>query len=313
MTQSDFISRARGSFLGLAVGDALGTTLEFATRDSRPALADMIGGGPFNLAAGEWTDDTSMALCLAESLASQHELDAHDLMRRFTRWREDGYNSHNGRCFDIGMTTGQAITRYARTNDPFSGSTDPQSSGNGGIMRLAPAPIAHANDRRQAIDVARQQSRTTHGSDLCLAGTDIMTHLLIDAFEERISDFSSDDLRDRLRLHAGNASREWSVDLPSWWVSDQPVPARDDIRSSGFVIHTLDAALWACLTGKAFEAALLLAVNLADDADTVGAVTGQIAGAVLGVSAIPDDWMTKLVWRDRIDSLSRQLAGVSTP
>src|SRR5258707_14256722 len=122
--------RARGCLLGLAVGDALGTTLEFRSRDTYPPLTDMIGGGPFNLALGEWTDDTSMALCLADSLIENGDLDETDLMRRFVRWWSNGENSATGWCFDIGGTTSMALGEFAKTGNPRAGSRDPNTAGN---------------------------------------------------------------------------------------------------------------------------------------------------------------------------------------
>jgi len=134
------LNRARGTLLGLAVGDALGTTLEFLAPGSFEPLDDMVGGGPFGLEAGQWTDDTSMALCLAESLIECGEFDPADQMRRYVRWYREGYLSSNGRCFDIGNTVRNALNRFETTGEPFSGSTSPNSAGNGSLMRLAPIP-----------------------------------------------------------------------------------------------------------------------------------------------------------------------------
>src|SRR5262245_14888700 len=134
----EWIDRCRGSLLGLAVGDAVGTTLEFETPGTFEPITDMVGGGPFRLRPGEWTDDTSMALCLATSLVSCEGFDAADQMTRYLRWMEEGYWSSIGRCFDIGATTREALLRYKRTGDPWSGSTDPHSAGNGSLMRLCP-------------------------------------------------------------------------------------------------------------------------------------------------------------------------------
>ena len=131
----------QGCLLGLAIGDALGTTLEFRERGTFEPITDMMGGGPFHLQPGQWTDDTSMALCLAHSLLAQAGFDAHDQMQRYSRWRKDGYMSSNGRCFDIGMTVSEALSRYARTGDPCAGSTNPFSAGNGSLMRLAPVAM----------------------------------------------------------------------------------------------------------------------------------------------------------------------------
>ena len=107
------LDRAKGALVGLALGDALGTTLEFAGRDTKPPVTDLVGGGPFGRAAGEWTDDTSMALCLAESLLERGLLDVHDLMERFLRWYEEGHNSVTGECFDIGVTTKAALHSFS--------------------------------------------------------------------------------------------------------------------------------------------------------------------------------------------------------
>src|SRR5262249_970664 len=156
--------RAIGTMLGLAIGDAIGTTLEFSVRDARQPVTDMVGGGPFRLKPGEWTDDTAMALCLADSLLARNHLDQRDLMQRFCRWWRSGENSCTGTCFDIGNATRKALIRFERTGDPVSGSTDPQSAGNGSLMRLAPAAIRHHADLASAIEVARGQSVTTHAA-----------------------------------------------------------------------------------------------------------------------------------------------------
>ncbi len=157
------ISRYRGSLLGLAVGDALGTTLEFKSPGTFLPITDMVGGGPFNLEPGEWTDDTSMALCLAESLIEKEKFDPIDQMQRYLKWYRDGHLSSNGKCFDIGMTVGNALRKFEKTKDPYSGSEDPNSAGNGSLMRLAPIPLVYANDEIVAMEKAVESSRTTHG------------------------------------------------------------------------------------------------------------------------------------------------------
>ena len=148
------LDRAKGALVGLALGDAVGTTLEFTSRDTRPPVTDLVGGGPFALAAGEWTDDTSMALCLAESLLERGGLDVKDLMVRFLRWREEGYNSVTGVCFDIGNATDGALRSFRKTGEPLSGSTDPHSAGNGSLMRLSPVAIRWWRDRSGATAAA---------------------------------------------------------------------------------------------------------------------------------------------------------------
>jgi ADP-ribosyl-[dinitrogen reductase] hydrolase len=127
-------NRYHGALLGLAAGDALGTTLEFKSPGTFRPLTDMVGGGPFNLQPGQWTDDTSMALCLAESLVRCHGFDPKDQMECYCRWWQDGYLSCTGRCFDIGCTVSAALSKYTETGDPFSGSVDPRSAGNGSFV-----------------------------------------------------------------------------------------------------------------------------------------------------------------------------------
>ena len=156
--------RFRGCLVGLAAGDALGTTLEFSPPGSFDPIDDMVGGGPFGLRAGQWTDDTSMALCLATSLLESGGFDPVDQMGRYLRWFREGYLSSTGRCFDIGGTTREALVRFERTGEPYSGPTDAMSAGNGSLMRLAPVPMFFAGDAREAIDRSADSSRTTHGA-----------------------------------------------------------------------------------------------------------------------------------------------------
>jgi ADP-ribosyl-[dinitrogen reductase] hydrolase len=173
--------RALGALVGLAVGDAIGTTLEFTARDAKPLLTDMVGGGPFRLKAGEWTDDTAMALALADSLHEHPELDAADLMDRFVSWHDHGTYSCTGRCFDIGVTTRQALGRYQHSGDPYAGSTDPMSAGNGSLMRLAPVAIRWFGDLAMLARVAAAQSRTTHAAPQAIAACVGYSKLLADA------------------------------------------------------------------------------------------------------------------------------------
>jgi ADP-ribosyl-[dinitrogen reductase] hydrolase len=177
----DIRDRAGGAMIGLALGDAWGTTLEYSPRDSQPWLESIEGGGPFHLEPGQWTDDTAMALCLMDSLLTNPDLDEADLMRRFARWHEHGENSCTGRCFDIGITTSTALARFKQSGDPFAGSTNPRSAGNGSLMRLAPVSIRHWNNPAKLRDVAARQSRTTHGAPEAVDACVIFAEMLADA------------------------------------------------------------------------------------------------------------------------------------
>ena len=156
------LDRFRGALLGLAAGDAVGTAVEFRPRGTFTPVTDMIGGGPFDLSAGQWTDDTSMALCLATSLLECDGFDARDQMDRYCRWHEQGYLSSTGHCFDIGGTIGAALDGYRTSTDPFAGSSDPHAAGNGCIMRLAPIPMFYFPDLDTAGIRSAESSRTTH-------------------------------------------------------------------------------------------------------------------------------------------------------
>lgn len=288
--------RALGALLGLAAGDAVGTTLEFRARDTYPRLTDMLGGGPFHLQPGEWTDDTAMALALADTLAGADDLDEHLLMEQFTQWAERGTYSCNGRCFDIGLTVRSALQRFQRSGDPVAGSTDPYSAGNGSLMRLAPVAIRFWPDRPRLRDVAARQSRTTHGAaeavDACVA----FAELLADAIEGKSA---QQVLTPRAAPYAGAIS---GIVGGSWRGK-----AREDIRASGYVAHSLEAALWSVGRSATFTEAVLTAANLGEDADTTAAIVGQLAGAIHGASAIPSAWRDRLAWHDRIVAMAEAL------
>ena len=292
--------RARGCLLGLAAGDAIGTTVEFKARGSFAPLTDMIGGGPFKLAPGQWTDDTTMALCLAESLAAEQTVDQIDLMERFQRWMEQGENSVTGTCFDIGITTRAAIARFAAGGSAASGSSDGQSAGNGSLVRLAPLAIFAARDRANAEFLALKQSRSTHAAKECLDACKLFVSILIDAL-------SGADPAAATRPRVMSLSPKLLFINAGEWRQK----SREQIHSSGYVVHTLEAALWAVGTTDNFRDAVLTAANLGDDADSVAAVAGQLAGALYGESGIPAEWLAKLAWRDKLAGLADTLFDLS--
>jgi ADP-ribosyl-[dinitrogen reductase] hydrolase len=288
--------RAEGALLGLATGDALGTTLEFAPRDSRPPIDDLIGGGPFNLKPGQWTDDTAMALALGESLLHNSDLDERDLMSRFVAWFARGEYSCTGSCFDIGSTTRTALESWKRTGDPIAGSVAPDTAGNGSLMRLAPVAIRHWSKPEKLQDIAGRQSRTTHGAeeavDACCAYAELLAEAIGGSSREQILRPRSKPYVDRVQNILGGSWRSLS---------------RHEVRSSGYVIHSLEAALWAVGSTDNFASAVIAAANLGDDADTTAAITGQLAGALYGASSIPSSWLVKLAWAEQIKALASKL------
>lgn len=287
---------AQGCLVGLAVGDALGTTLEFTNPGSFKPLTDMVGGGPFHLKAGQWTDDTSMALCLAESLINCRGFDLRDQMDRYVRWWEKGHlSSSKAGCFDIGNTVSSALSRFLKTGEPASGSTDKYSAGNGSIMRLAPVPIFF-HDADEAIYYAAESSRGTHQTPACLDACRYLSGIIWGLLHGATKD-------EVLAPFYHPASGSWDAMEPAIAAiatgsfKEKKPPS---IRGTGYVVHSLEAALWAFHRSKSFEEGALLAVNLGEDADTTGAVYGQIAGAFYGLEGIPDQWLEKLHGREMI-------------
>jgi ADP-ribosylglycohydrolase len=289
------LHRYRGGLLGLAAGDALGTTLEFSPPGTFAPVGDMVGGGPFRLEAGQWTDDTSMALCLAESLIESRGFDPQDQMQRYVRWWREGHLSSTGTCFDIGNTVRAALASFQHTGEPFSGSADPRSAGNGSLMRLAPVALAYARHPATAIRLAGESSRTTHGAAEAVHACRYFSGLLAGALRGEPKEtllrpgfspiaglWEREPLAPRIREVAGGSFR------------DRQPPS---IRGSGYVVESLEAALWAFHRSRDFREGALLAVNLGDDADTTGAIYGQIAGAYYGVGGIPIGWRNRLAHR----------------
>lgn len=279
------IDRFRGALIGLAIGDAIGTTVEFYPRGSFEPVKDMIGGGPFQLKPGQWTDDTSMALCLAASLAECRGFNPGDQMTRYVRWYREGYMSATGVCFDIGNATRDALIRFERHGDFFAGSIDPNSAGNGCLMRLAPVPMAFFGDIDQAGDYSAESARTTHGALECVEASRLFGRMLHRAL-------AGDD---KGMILSGDA--ELPLTTPAITALAQGVyvdKARHAISGSGYVVQSLEAALWCFQHTESYADAVLMAVNLGDDADTTAAICGQLAGAFYGLSGIP------VAWRERV-------------
>lgn len=290
-------ARARGCLLGLAVGDAVGTTVEFQPRGSFPPLHDMVGGGPFGLAPGQWTDDTSMALCLGASLLEIGGFDAHDQMRRYCRWRDDGYMSSTGRCFDIGLTVRAALRRFEATGDPFAGSPEPSAAGNGSAMRLAPVPLFYHPDADAAVRFAAESSRTTHGTAECIEACRLLAAVIGRALDGQ-------DKAGVLRDGGDYGAAPKVARLARGEYAGADIST---IRGTGYVVASLEAALWAFERTASFEGAVLTAANLGDDADTTAAICGQIAGAFYGADAIPVQWRRPLAMHDQIVAMADAL------
>jgi len=292
--------RARGALLGLAIGDAVGTTLEFQPRDAGQ-VRDMVGGGPFCLEAGQWTDDTSMALCLADALVRDGGFEPRGFALLLVRWYRDGLNSVRDHCFDIGNATRTAVEGHEAADGRWQGNASDHTAGNGSLVRVAPLAIAYRSSLQRTWRLAAGQSRVTHGAQEALAACQLfgamMNHALRGGTREEVLASRIASVTPRIQIiNAGEYKGK----------------PRDQVRSSGYVVDTLEAALWSVWNTRSFEEAVLLAANLADDADSVAAVAGQLAGALYGVHAIPPGWMRKLAWRDHLLARADGLLALSS-
>ncbi|MEX2530795.1 MAG: ADP-ribosylglycohydrolase family protein [Gemmatimonadota bacterium] len=302
--------RIAGSFLGLAVCDALGTTLEFRRPGSFEPIHDMVGGGPFALQPGEWTDDTSMALCLAESLIEREGLDPADQMDRYLRWRDEGECSPTGECFDVGATVGAALERYRRYGDPIAGDPSPRLAGNGGLMRLAPAVLYFHDDEALALEAAWVSTACTHRAPQALSGSDLFARMLLAALrgEEREAILAAG--KDERFAHAVDEPRDGRYHSEIAAIArGEGIRDPFDYSGGGYVVDTLQVVLRAFAATDSFREGALATVNAGGDADTNGAVFGQLAGAYYGLGAIPTEWLERLAWKDRLLGVARRLEG----
>lgn len=289
--------RAVGCLVGLACGDAVGTTLEFKPKGSFEPITDMMGGGPFLLEKGQWTDDTSMALCLGYSLLLKNGFDAMDQMNRYFNWYQHGYMSSNGRCFDIGNTVRAALHDFKQRHQPYAGSSDPQTAGNGSIMRLAPITIFFHDHLHRAVHFAGESSKTTHGAAECIDSCRLMAALLW----ELINGTDKQLLLSKIDLEFQSSS---VLQLAEGHFLHKKY---QELTGSGYVIESLESALWCFFNAQDFKEAVLMAANLGNDADTTAAVCGQLAGAYYGIDAIPMDWQKALSKGEEISQLALKL------
>lgn len=302
-------NRRRGALLGLAVGDALGAAVEFKSPGDFDPVTGYRSGGPHRLNPGEWTDDTSMALALADSIAAVG-WDINDQARRYVEWSESGKYSVNGRCFDIGITTSRSLSKFCQTKDAFSsGNTSESSSGNGSIMRLAPVAIRYymmfPDDLASLSRMVEESSLPTHASEQCLSACRYMALVLCGLIHgEDRGTVLAPEWEPLAKLKAIKPLHPLIQAIADGSFKKKQPP---DIRGSGWAVQSLEAALWAFHDAASFEDAVLEAVNLGDDADTTGAVCGQFAGAYWGESGISESLRSGLA---RYDMVEKALAGI---
>ena len=307
------MNKWKSGIMGVVIGDALGCPVQFESREevSKHPVTGMRGYGTFNLPAGSWTDDSSLTLALLESIRRTGTIDYKDIMDNFVKWLNDGVFTPYGCAYDIGRGTINAIHRYKRYHKPLkAGNIDERSNGNGSLMRIMPAVlycIQHHLSDSEAIDIIHKVGSLTHAhirSNIACGLYYFMTSAILNEegsltnrlqagldkgfafYEAYLADHENLEYYDRLR------NLDSFGDLPE-----------DSIRSTGYVVDTLEAAVWSLANTDSFADTLLKAVNLGYDTDTVGAVCGGLAALYYGYDAIPQDWLAALQRLDWIESL----------
>jgi ADP-ribosylglycohydrolase len=274
--------------------------VEFEPPGSFEPVTDMVGDGVFQLEPGQWTDDTSMALCLAESLVETGTFDVVDQLHRYVRWWRSGHLASTGRCFDIGGQTREALARHERTGEPYPGSSDPADAEAGSLARLAPVPLRYAAKPDLAIRRSGESSRTTHGAAACVDACRYLGALIVGAVQGRPKEELLDPVFEL---------RPDDLVPPVAAVADGSFARKEppEIRGRAYVVDTLEAALWAFARAGSYADGALDAVNLGEDADTTAAVHGQLSGAYYGEDGIPAAWRERLALRETIEELADAL------
>ncbi len=312
-----YTGKVEAALLGLAVGDALGVPVEFKNRNylCNQPVTGLIGYGTHNQPPGTWSDDSSLAFCLADSLCTGYDLD--DVARHFIDWYQNGYWTPHGEVFDIGNTTREAIGRLINGEWPtLAGGFDEEDNGNGSLMRILPLLFhVHNQPVEERYRLTREVSSMTHGhlrSVLaCFIYLEFARQLLDGNDKHQAYKNMIKEVNAFLEDKPFNPSEIYKFTrILSGTLAEKTEP---EIQSSGYVLHTLEASLWCLLTEDTYAGAVLKAVNLGEDTDTTGAVTGSLAGLLYGTAGIPSAWLDGLVRREDIEHLARRLAAATAP
>lgn len=305
MSQYTYLKdRLRGAFYGTAIGDALGGPRQFCERDEMPLLTDMKPIYNFKMPSGCWSDDTSMMLCLAESLTKTGygPQVLSDQLNNYLKWFKEGYNTPTGKAFDIGGTTKRAMMAYSATGKIIADTSDEMFQGNGSLMRLAPIGMMFWDDEERAAKEGMLSSQTTHTNTVCLQACGLLASAIALAIQGKSKD----------RILESFCNEHVCKELESISSGKYQSKTRNQIESHGWVVATLEAALWCFHKTESFEDGLILAVNLGHDADTVGSVYGSLAGAFYGFSNIPDRWLVDLKGKDILEKVYTEFEAVIT-
>ncbi len=296
--------------LGFACADALGVPVEFTARKHDNKLREMVGYGSHKVPEGTWSDDTSMTIATMDSIMKKEQIDYSDIMDKFISWYENSNYTATDKLFDIGITTRNALMRYSLGMNPLAcGENHIRSNGNGSLMRILPVVYYcyyKGMDREEMRRKIDETSSLTHAHPISLLGCQIYADYIIDLLngkskEEAYFNLSSINYQNKYPKEAIDAyQRIFSKTLPSL--------EEDSIQSSGYVVSTLEASIWATLKNNDYESAVVTAINLGEDTDTVGAVTGSINGILYGKENIPERWLSKLKKKEYLESLSQEFS-----
>jgi ADP-ribosylglycohydrolase len=294
--------RFQGALVGLAVGDALAAHTQFRKPGSFAAVGDLLGGGPFDQPRGAWTDDTAMALLLAESLLDREGFDAHDQVDRYVRWQREGYGSATGQCVGISANVARSLANAQYRRQPFAGSHDPLQLDKDPLSRIAPVVMYFLADASTAVAKAAESARLTAQAPMVLDCVRLMAAMVHAALSGRDKAVV---LRPPRELWDTASTRPEVRALYDGSYAHRMPP---DITGGGGILQALEAALWAFHRTETFREGALLAANLGRDSDVVSAAYGQLAGAYHGVSAIPGIWRNSLMKQEVvIESADRLL------
>lgn len=305
---SDYNKRVISGMLGFALGDAMGVPLEFTDRKSTNFVCDMIGFGSHNVPEGTWSDDTSLMLATIDSIVKNDSISYNDIMNRFTSWLINAEYSADGTVFDIGKTTSNALRKYSslKIEPTECGDSDLLSNGNGSLMRILPIVFyvnsLNLNDYEKT-KIINDSSSLTHSHEISKMGCKIYSDFIEGLFSNDFDKVKAYDYirnKDYLKYYSENTVKVYERILKKN-ISEFDV---NDIQSSGYIVHSLEAALWSLLTTDSFYYSVIKAVNLGGDTDTVGAITGSLSGIVYCFNTFPEKWFENLKKKDYIIDLS---------
>lgn len=298
----------KDGIMGVIIGDALGCPVQFKDRETvkRNPVKGMRGYGTFDMPPGTWTDDGSMTLAALDSIKELGKVNLDDIMSRFVRWYNKGEYTPFGFPFDQGITCTNAIKNYERYRDTeICGGTSERSNGNGALMRIMPICLfALEFDTEEAVGMVHEVAGLTHNHIRGLIGCGLYYFMV-----KAIVEYHQGGLKERLQhgLDEGFAFYERNADLRYYErlrdLDKFAETPENEIKSSGYVVDSLEAAVWGLITTESFENALLKVVNLGDDSDTVGAICGGLAGLYYGYDAIPCEWLKEIKRREWIEGI----------